>query len=191
MKGLAARALLLDRLGEGTASAAAVAFDGSMTGASTAQRVRRGASQLARSTLAGTGSSSLGSFEYSHDAFLSAKGPVHGRFLLNFSVGDRLEGSVVGAATATPTLGLFDLILAYRILGGTGQFLGATGAFEGIGTVDRRVTLQVAINFAAVAEPVSWTTMLIGFASIGSGWRQRIVPEQRARRVGAAAIRPA
>src|SRR5690348_16967226 len=109
MKGLAARALLLDRLGEGTASAPAVAFDGSMTGASTAQRVRTGASQLARSTLAGTGSSSLGSFQYSHDACVWAAGPVNGRFLLNFSADDTLAGSFLGATTATPVTGLFDL----------------------------------------------------------------------------------
>ena len=156
------------------ARAAEVVFNGSMSGTSTGVRNPSCAPLLFTSTLIGTGTSSLGNFSYMHAVCLSGPGPINGNFTLDFSAGNTLLGSIIGAATTTPTAGLFDIAFDYSILGGTGLYAGATGVFKGIGTVDQRVRpTNVAINFSAVPEPGTWAMMLIGFGAIGATIRFR------------------
>ena len=107
---------------------------------------------------------------------LGGIGPLNGNFLLDFSGGNTLFGSAVGAATANATPGMSDVALSYTILGGTGQYLGATGGFNGIGLIDQRIspaTPSVTFSFAAVPEPESWAMMLLGFGAAGMSIRRR------------------
>lgn len=161
--------------GAGAAHATEVVFDGSMVGTSTAVLAPSCAPLLRLSTLTGTGASSQGAFGYNHTVCLSGVGPIQGNFLFDFLGGNTLLGSVNGAAAATTTAGLFDINLAYNILGGTGQFLGATGGFSGLGTVDQRnlPTTTVSIVFAAVPEPGTWAMMLLGFGAMGVALSRR------------------
>jgi hypothetical protein len=158
-----------------TASAAEVIFNGSMSGTSTGVLAPSCAPLPRLSTLTGPGVSSIGDFAYRHQVCLAGVGPIHGNFVFDFSGGNTLEGTVHGAAVANATPGLFDIKLGYNILGGTGQFGGASGAFNGIGIVDQRnlPTTRVSINFAAVPEPATWAMMLFGFGSVGLSLRKR------------------
>lgn len=157
-----------------SAQAATIVFSGSMTGTAAPATPPAGCT-LRGSALTGTGSSTLGSFAYSHTVCLAGAGPINGNFLFDFSGVDTLFGSIAGSAATTPTTGLFDLSLAYTILGGTGQFDGASGGFLGIGRVDQRTAgvTRVTLNFAPVPEPATWATMLLGFAGIGLTIRRR------------------
>ena len=160
----------------GSAEAATVVFSGSMTGTSSSVPAPPECAPLLRlSTLVGSGSSSLGSFDYQHDVCLSGIGSIHGTFALDFLTGDTLSGTLEGAATTTAITNLNNINFIYTILAGTGQYLGATGQFAGSGTVDQRTPgiTQVAINFAAVPEPATWAMMLFGFGAVGSVMRFR------------------
>ena len=160
----------------GQADAAQVAFTGSMTGTSTTAPAASCAPQPFLSTLNGGGSSSLGTFSYTHHVCLSGPGPLNGvDFLLDFSGGNTLYGDLYGTATPSGVPLLNNISLTYDIFGGTGQFLNATGTFLGVGTVDQRTpgVTQVAINFSAVPEPSTWAMMLLGFAGIGLALRHR------------------
>lgn len=120
------------------------------------------------------GTSSLGSFTYSHDICNSGmSGPLTGTFAIDFGV-DSFIGSLTGNNAASATPGIANLDWTYTILSGTGRFLGASGQFSGIGTTDARVppaqvslTYTGRINAPAVPEPASWAMMLLGFAGAG------------------------
>ena len=157
------------------AQATEIVFNGSMTGTAVGA-VAPGCAPLPRqSTLNGPGSSSLGLFGYSHQVCLAGVGPIQGNFLFDFSGGNTLYGSITGSAVANATPGLFDIALAYNILGGSGLFLDSAGSFQGIGIVDQRnlPTTRVSINFSAVPEPGTWAMMLLGFAAAGIALRRR------------------
>ncbi len=168
------------------ASASEVIFNGSMTGTATGALAPNCAPLPRRSTLTGTGTSSLGNFSYFHQVCLAGVGPIRGNFLFSFSGGDTLQGAIEGAAVAGASAGLFDINLAYRILGGTGQFSGASGAFNGVGLVDQRnlPTTRVSISFDGVPEPATWAMMILGFGAIGISLRGQ-------RRLGAEVLRRA
>ena len=157
------------------AAAAEVIFSGSMSGTATGALAPSCAPLPRQSTLTGSGSSSLGAFGYSHQVCLAGVGPINGNFSFDFSGGNTLFGTINGSAVANSTPGLFDIALAYDILGGTGLFLNSAGAFRGIGVVDQRnlPTTRVSINFSAVPEPETWATMLLGFAGTGIAFRRR------------------
>lgn len=157
------------------ADATEVVFNGSMTGTSTAVLAPSCAPLVRMSTLTGTGASSLGSFGYTHSVCLSGIGPIRGNFLFDFLGGNVLQGTVEGAAVAGAAAGLSNISLVYNILGGSGNFQGATGSFIGTGVVDQRnlPTTSVSINFSAVPEPGTWMMMLLGFGAIGFVMRSR------------------
>jgi len=151
-------------------------FTGSMSGISTNVSAPSCAPQLFLSTLTGTGTSSLGNFTYTHHVCLSGPGPLNGvDFLLDFGGGDTLQGNMVGVAVASGVPLLTNVTLNYSILAGTGQYLGATGAFRGLGTVDQRNSppTLVSFNFAPVPEPATWMVMLLGFGAIGLRLRRQ------------------
>jgi hypothetical protein len=127
----------------------------------------------------GTGSSNLGSFAYSHTVCTQgATGPVTGSFLANFGV-DQFQGTLNGSSVATATTGIFDQTFNFSITAGTGRFLGATGTFNSVGTVDARnrpsqinFNFQGLVNASAVPEPATWAMMLIGFGAVGYSMRR-------------------
>lgn len=127
------------------------------------------------------GTSNFGAITYSHTACTSgsAGGPVQGIFSINAG-GDLLQGSFDGTVTPTGTP-ISNLFFTYLITGGTGQFLGATGSFYGIGTADlsKGPPATISLNFRAVPEPATWGMMLLGFAGIGLTVRRRAMPALR------------
>lgn len=170
------------------AEATILAFTGSVTGISVGGPDPTCAPLPFRTSIAPSttvGASSLGSFTYSSN-ICQGGGPVNGIFAINFANGS-ISGTQVGTATPTSTAGLFDLLLSYNILAGTGDFLGATGSFSGVGTADARTPpTQISLAFTgnidapAVPEPTSWALMILGFGTIG--WaarrrRQRVLPQ--------------
>jgi hypothetical protein len=158
----------------GTAAATAVPF----MDASCAPLPFRGIIPLSDSS----GMSNFGSFTYSHNVCTQgATGPVIGTFALDFG-GSLLTGLLNGSSAARVGVpGLFDQMFEYTVTGGTGQFVGATGAFTNVGTVDVRggPPSRLALNFTgtidvpAVPESASWALMLGGFALVGSALRRR------------------
>lgn len=127
------------------------------------------------------GTSIFGNITYSHTACTSGSlgGPVQGIFTINAG-GDLLQGSFDGTVTPTGTP-ISNLFFTYLITGGTGQFLGATGSFYGIGTADlsKGPPATISLNFRAVPEPATWAMMLLGFGGIGLTVRRRAAPELR------------
>jgi hypothetical protein len=133
---------------------------------------------------ASSGESNFGSFLYSHNVCTQgATGPVVGTFSIDFGVSS-FSGSLIGASVARAgTPGLFDQTFDYTITGGTGSFLGATGSFVNVGTVDTRggppsrlaLNFNGQINAPAVPEPTTWSLMIAGFGLVGAAIRRRSV----------------
>jgi len=163
------------------ANATVLSFSGSMTGISTGGPDPTCAPLAFRTSIdpsTSVGASSLGSFTYSSNICQGA-GPINGIFAIDFANGS-ISGTQTGTATPTSTAGLFDVLLSYDILAGTGDFLGATGSFTGMGTADTRIPpTQLSLAFTgnidapAVPEPASWALMILGFGAIGWGSRRR------------------
>lgn len=133
----------------------------------------------------GSGNSNLGAFSYFHNACTEgAKTPVSlstGIFDMTFANGT-INGRFEGASTPRAGVpGLFDQDFLYTILGGSGEFLGITGGFRNLGTVDVRggPPGRLSFNFAGlvdapgIPEPETWALLLTGFFVIGSGMRAR------------------
>ena len=130
-----------------------------------------------------SGTSNLGDFTYSHSICTQgAITPVSlqsGTFGLDFANGS-INGTVTGTSTPSSTTGIFDQFFAYVITGGTGDFLGASGAFDNIGTVDIRTAppsrlafnFNGAINAPGIPEPATWALLILGFGTIGAGMRR-------------------
>ena len=166
------------------ALAADLAFSGSVTGISTGGPDASCAplpfrTMIAPATTVGT--SSLGDFSYSSN-ICQGGGPVEGTFAIDF-VNGSISGTQVGTATPTSTAGLFNLLLNYNILEGTGDFLGATGSFMGVGTADSRtpptqvsLALNGTIHAPAVPESATWALMLLGFCGVGMALRRSRTP---------------
>jgi hypothetical protein len=171
---LLAAAALAAALTPASAGAAVVAFSGS---ASATARPAPNAScaPLFQGIATGTGTSSLGSFNYSHTACTTgATGPVTGSYVIDFGI-DQFSGLFAGTSAATTIPGLFDLVFTYDILAGTGRFAGGTGSFNQVGTVDVRggPPSRLSLNFTAVPEPGTWAMLLLGFTMIGVTMRRR------------------
>lgn len=130
------------------------------------------------------GSSNLGAFTPAGSHCIKPPLPApydSGIITLSFTVGDTLDATYSGALTASGTPGLFDNVQNFVVSGGTGRFLGASGAFTGLGTVDMlgngyadaKETISGTLNLPAVPEPAAWALMLLGFGTIGAAARSR------------------
>ena len=156
------------------ATAATINFSGSAT-ATASPAANLACAPLLQGLATGSGTSSFGTFSYTHTACTTgATGPVTGTYLIDFGI-DQFSGNFTGTSAATATPGLFDLVFTYNINSGTGRFAGGTGAFNQVGTVDVRggPPSRLSLNFSAVPEPATWAMMLLGFAGIGLTTRRQ------------------
>ena len=169
------------------AQAAVLTFNGSATGlgnvTADAACAPRGRGIINPAST--SGSSTLGAFTYGHTVCTSGPpgGPIDGTFAINFG-SDGFFGTLSGVTARNATVPtFFDFDIAYSILGGTGRFLGASGAFAtgpgsgaNINFQPSRITLNFvngAINAPAVPEPGTWALLILGFGSVGATMRRR------------------
>jgi hypothetical protein len=129
-----------------------------------------------------TGASNFGGFSPSlgHCLTLPPSSYSGGVFDFTFDAGDVLSGTYSGFFTPTATPGILNSTVDYVVTGGTGRFVGATGGFKGVGTLDRTVprpfnslTLTGSLSLPAVPEPATWGLMILGFGLAGGSLRRR------------------
>ncbi len=102
-----------------------------------------------------------------------------GEFLFEFDSGDTLFGTYSGSLSFLEP-GLYSVMQTHLVTGGTGFFDAAAGSFDSMGTLSFRSgrpvvdqTFRGVLNVAAVPEPSTWMTMLLGFAFVGGMMRSR------------------
>jgi hypothetical protein len=129
-----------------------------------------------------SGSSNFGSFSptLGHCLTLPPTSYSGGVFDFAFDAGDAFSGTYSGFFTPSATPNVLNTTVNFVVTGGTGRFLGATGAFQGVGTLDRRVarpintvTLNGSLNLPAIPEPSTWGLMIVGFGLAGGALRRR------------------
>ena len=134
------------------------------------------------STAISVGTSNFGGFgaTMAHCLTLPPTTYSGGAFDFAFTVGDHLQGSYSGFFSPTGTPGLLNTTVDYVATGGTGRFLGASGAFRGVGTLDRRLprplsrlTFAGKLDLPAVPEPATWAMMIVGLGMAGTALRRR------------------
>ena len=137
--------------------------------------------------LSASGVSNLGAFSLSESHCIAGLPPNpydQGRFEWTFADGATLFGTYTGAASLSPTPGVFALTSDAVVGGGTGRFLGATGSFSTVGKLrlgmvdGQRVSIGEgvftgAINAPAIPEPGTWALMIAGFGATGAALRRR------------------
>lgn len=103
-----------------------------------------------------------------------------GVFDFAFAAGDDLFGTYSGHFTPTGTPNVLNTFVDFVATGGTGRFLGASGAFSGVGILDRSVprplnnlTLSGRLDLPAVPEPSTWAMMILGLGLAGAAMRRR------------------
>lgn len=134
-----------------------------------------------------TGISSLGAFTYGHTVCTSGPpgGLIDGTFAISFG-SDGFFGNLAGTSAANPTMaGIFDFNIAYTIIGGTGRYLGASGAFftgpgsnANVNFRPSRITLNFQnglVTAPGIPEPGTWALLILGFGAVGAAMRQRVV----------------
>lgn len=142
---------------------------------------------IAPGALSSTGTSNLGNFSLNESHCIAGFPPnpfTLGLFEWTFDDGATLFGTYTGVAGLSGTPGVFALVEDAVIGGGTGRFLGATGALHQTGTlrlgmVDGvRVSIGESaitgsINAPGIPEPGTWALMLAGFGGVGVALRTR------------------
>jgi hypothetical protein len=103
-----------------------------------------------------------------------------GVFDFAFDAGDDLFGTYSGFFTPTGVANVLNTTVNFLVTGGTGRFLDASGAFQGVGILDRSVprplnniTLSGSLNLPAVPEPAAWMSLILGFGAAGAALRRR------------------
>lgn len=130
-----------------------------------------------------SGASNLGGFDPSGSHCINPPLPTNysdGLFNFDFGFGDLLSGTYSGILSATGDPLVFANVQDYVVTGGTGRFMAASGAFQGIGTVtfapgalpSSFQSVSGTLNLAAVPEPRSWAMMIGGLALTGAAMRR-------------------
>lgn len=133
---------------------------------------------LFRGNATGSGTSTLGAFNYIHSTCLSGPGPVTGSFAFDFG-DDGFAGTLAGVASPNPLIpGTSTPEFTYTISSGSGRFVPASGSFVATGLIDpRNGPTILSFNFlgrvGAIPEPSTWALMLLGFGATGWSFRQR------------------
>lgn len=134
------------------------------------------------STATVSGSSNFGAFAPTQAHCVTPPPTTYsgGVFDFSFDAGDLLSGTYSGFFTPTSVPNVLNTTVNYVVTGGTGRFLGASGAFQGVGLLDRRVarplnslSLKGALSLPAVPEPATWSLMILGFGLAGVSLRRR------------------
>lgn len=125
--------------------------------------------------ISSTGTTNLGTIAETASFCVNSAPPtdiLDGQFTIRFRGGDTITGSFNGRAEATATPNVFAATRSLTISGGTGRFVGASGAFTNIGqlvigamgvatttgTIDGQITASAATaagNFAMAQGPAS------------------------------------
>ena len=158
------------------ATAATVAFTGAMSATGGVGPDPTRATVLPANS---SGSSNLGAFTYGQTLCTAGgPGPFSGTFTVFFA-SDEFSGTFDGLATPSGTPGLINESFTYLVTAGTGRFLGASGTFTGLGTLDARnppphLTLDFSgdLDLPAVPEPATWAMMIAGFGMVGAAARR-------------------
>jgi hypothetical protein len=137
-----------------------------------------------------SGTSSFGNFVYTQSHCIAGPpnldNPVRavtgGEFLWDFASG----GSIFGTYTGEVVLdaGIVTGTEFLTVVGGSGRFLGATGAITNVGTLQFGAfqgrpagffsgTFDGQLFGSAIPEPASWGMMILGFGGIGTAMRRR------------------
>jgi len=138
--------------------------------------------------ISSTGASNFGAFTASlnhcEDTAAFPRAVIDGFLTFNFDAGDSLLGTYSGLITLSGTPGIASVLHNMVITGGTGRFLGASGAITSTGTL-RGVstpngpigvfegTLQGRLDLPAVPEPASWAMLVAGLGLVGQALRRR------------------
>lgn len=133
-----------------------------------------------------SGTSTLGDFTYVASHCIAAPPPgsyFDGLFEWTLPTGT-LFGTHSGTLSASGTPGVFNVLESLVFTGGTGQFLGASGFAEAIGSLrfgqfngvgasfgDVRFTGQ--LTAPRVPEPATWALLMAGFGVLGAVRRRR------------------
>ena len=175
------------------ASAATVAFTGSRfavdaPGPQSPRCGSRATSNIRHNppTSISTGLSNLGAFTptLSHCIQLPLSAVMTnvfdlGEFSYDFGGGNILTGTYSGTLNFLAP-GQFAVAQTHLVTGGLGDFLGASGTFNGAGTLSFPLgrptisqTFSGTLNLPAVPEPATWLMLIVGFGVVGAGLRSR------------------
>lgn len=130
-----------------------------------------------------TGTSTLGSFLNWASACLMPPLPTNtydGLFHFDFGNGDTLDGTSYSSLSLSGTPGVFVITGFFTVTSGTGLFLGASGAFQELGTLDLRTpgvavavgNFQGTLNLAPIPEPASWLLTAAGLLALPAAVRR-------------------
>jgi hypothetical protein len=137
---------------------------------------------IAPGAISSTGTSNLGDFTSTQSHCITPPLPTsidEGEFSYDFAAGDSFFGTYTGFVALTATPGLFDATENLVITGGTGRFLGATGAVTTHGTLQfvngngvYSGDISGRLDAPGIPEPASWALMILGFGATGAGLRR-------------------
>jgi len=143
---------------------------------------------IAPGALSSTGTSNFGNYtaDMSHCEETAAlpRDIIDGLFTFNFVAADSLFGTYSGAAALSGMPGSASILHNFLVTGGTGRFLGATGALVSTGTLQGVMTangpvgvfsgvIEGRLSGPNVPEPASWAMLIAGFSLAGGALRQR------------------
>jgi hypothetical protein len=114
---------------------------------------------IAPGALSSTGTSNIGSFSSTQSHCITSAPPtplLDGRFTYTFRGGDTIFGTYTGSTTAAAAPGTFNATEHLLVTGGTGRFVGASGALTEMGTL--QLVGGNGVFSGAVAGPLNAST---------------------------------